>query len=353
MSGNTAIEWSDKVWNPLAGCERVSPGCLHCYAFELHDRRYALNLKAAKHALVDLDAVGLAVGTAARHAAVKARELGARLPFPPQYDVPFSRVQLLPERLFAPLHWRKPQRIFVNSMSDLFHEDVPDGYIVAVFFTMRRAWWHTFQVLTKRPARMRDFVTRWNDLTGEDHSAFIGARGPDATRAAHPSGRGQLFAAYLDWLGSTTGGKPPEGAAWPTFDWMEGPMRWGRRPLLNVCLGTSVEDQQRANVRFPMVCELGEVGWNTMVSLEPLLGPVVIPERYLALGRRAWAVVGGESGPKRREMQLSWLTAITEQCRAAEVPVFVKQDSGLRPGKQGRIPEDVWALKQFPEVGRG
>ena len=131
MTGTSPIEWTNKTWNPISGCTRVTPGCDGCYAFALHDMRH----EAYK-----------------RYGGVYPK---TGKPMPPQYAEPFSTVQLLPERLEDPLHIRKPQRFFVNSMSDLFHSDVPDDYIRQVFHTMRRAHWHTFQVLTKRPGRLR------------------------------------------------------------------------------------------------------------------------------------------------------------------------------------------------------
>lgn len=123
MGEKTAIEWTNATWNPLTGCTRVTMGCDHCYAFALHDMRYQAFLAGKS--------------------------------MPVQYHKPFSEVQLLPGRLEQPLKVRKPQMYFVNSMSDLFHSEVPDEYIRQVFEIMRRADWHTFQVLTKRVGRLR------------------------------------------------------------------------------------------------------------------------------------------------------------------------------------------------------
>jgi protein gp37 len=119
---STGIEWTDETWNPVVGCDRVSPGCAHCYAKELHDKRHRAFLAGKQVA--------------------------------PQYAAPFETVQLIYERLERPLSWRRPRRVFVNSVSDLFHEHVPDAFIDAVFITMLRAEQHIFQVLTKRPERM-------------------------------------------------------------------------------------------------------------------------------------------------------------------------------------------------------
>jgi protein gp37 len=129
--GTTSIEWTNLTWNPLTGCTRVSEGCNACYAFALHDRRHDLYVKN--------NGVWHQNGN----------------PMPKQYAQPFNVIQLLPDRVEQPLYLKAPKRIFVNSMSDLFHKDVPDEYILRVFEVMNRASWHTFQVLTKRPGRLR------------------------------------------------------------------------------------------------------------------------------------------------------------------------------------------------------
>jgi protein gp37 len=123
MSGKTGISWTDMSWNPVTGCTRVTEGCRFCYAFALHDQRYTAALRG-KH-------------------------------MPAQYQKPFSEIQLLPQRLEDPLRIKTPQKIFVNSMSDLFHSQVPDDYIKQIFDVMTRAHWHTFQILTKRPGCLR------------------------------------------------------------------------------------------------------------------------------------------------------------------------------------------------------
>lgn len=133
MSGKTSIEWTGMTWNPLTGCTRVTEGCQKCFAFTLHDMRH----EAYKN--------GKAV--------------------PAQYAKPFTKIQLFPERLEQPLRVKKPTMVFVNSMSDLFHSDVPEEFIFQVFDTMRQAHWHVFQVLTKRAGRLRRLGQRiqWPD----------------------------------------------------------------------------------------------------------------------------------------------------------------------------------------------
>ena len=306
---DTAIEWATKVWNPVVGCTHVSEGCDHCYAARLASGR-----------LRNTDAY--------RGLAEDGRFNGT--------------VRLLPERLEDPLHWRKPARVFVNSMSDLFHDDVPDEFIARVFAVMYLARWHVFQVLTKRPGRMASWVRRVQRC---EHGYWT----HDGTNPAGAyEGTGIIVA----------------GETWP---------------LPNVWLGTSVENQHWADVRIPKLLETPAAV--RFLSCEPLLGPVdltawlslvetvdvsesqevfdahgnrvVVPSRFAQRWERPeprldWVIVGGESGPDARPMDIDWLRSIVEQCAAAGVPVFVKQDSGPRAGRQGRIPDELWARKEYP-----
>jgi protein gp37 len=240
--GETSIEWTDKVWNPVTGCTKVSQGCKNCYAERIFQRPY------------------------------------------PGRD--FTDVRMHPDRLDAPLHWRKPSRIFVNSMSDLFHEAVPFEFIERIYATMADANWHTFQILTKRPERMLEF-TKWQ--AGQDHIST---------------------------------------AEWPR----------------NVWLGVSCEDQESFAERLPFLTAVPAV--IRFISFEPLLGPIdtgimIQPHGWEAtanaLARIGWAIVGGESGPGARPMHLDWASSIVRQCQRAAVPVFVKQ--------LGAVPiesEEVW-----------
>jgi len=136
MSGKSAIQWTSATWNPTTGCTRVTSGCDQCYAFALHDMRYAAYLKHG----------GVYPSTGK--------------PMPKQYAKPFSEVQLLPERLDWPLHQKQPLRIFVDSMSDLMHSQISEDYIRQIFEVMQAAHWHTFQVLTKRVGRLRQLGPR-------------------------------------------------------------------------------------------------------------------------------------------------------------------------------------------------
>jgi protein gp37 len=247
VSDNTGIEWTGATWNPVTGCTKVSPGCDHCYAETI----------------------------AHRFAGTKAYPDG----FKPT---------LRPERLDQPLRWRKPRRIFVNSMADLFHDDVPDEYIAEVFTTMGRAAQHTFQILTKRHARMRSLLQRWT------------SREPTWVR---PDGIIDVNEMPLD--------------ADPSAAWV-GQRPW---PLSNVWLGVSVENQQWADIRIPALLDTPAAV--RFLSCEPLLGPINLGEP--ADTRVDWVIVGGESGRGARPMHPDWARSLRDQCTAAGVPFLFKQ----------------------------
>jgi protein gp37 len=272
VSANTSIQWTDRTWNPVRGCSIVSPGCVHCYAMK-QAHRFSGPGKPYE---------GLT-------------KLSARSG--PQWT---GKVVTVESALLEPLSWRKPQRVFVNSMSDLFHEDVPDYFISEVFATMALAPRHTFQILTKRADRMR----RWFECPGRvaDVAVAIFKRYPNL-RDAERESRSRV----KDW------------------------------PLPNVWLGVSVEDQQRADERIPLLLQTPAAV--RFISAEPLLGPLnlgALPrpahfhsqpvgwETYLA-DRLHWVIVGGESGPGARPFDLAWARSIVQQCKAAGVACFVKQ----------------------------
>lgn len=270
MTGKTTIEWTDQpgyvgaVWNPTTGCTRVSDGCDNCYAFALHDKRYKSNLDHA-HAHGEKSAAFMRMVLESSSFSIDADQ---RLPWPAQYDRPFSTVQLLPERLDAPLRTRKPTCYFVDSMSDLFHEDVPDEFIDRVFATMWRAQQHRFLILTKRPERMAQFFKN----------------------------------------------VPPAAGA------------------PNVWLGTSVEDQASADERIPhLLATPAAVRFLSCEPLLGPVDLTSIPcehdgEPLNPLGSRIhWVIGGGESGPRARPMDLAWARSLVAQCRAAGVAPFVKQ----------------------------
>lgn len=300
----TTIEWTDVTWNPTVGCTVVSPGCANCYA-QGQAYRQEHGFKTPGYE-----------GTTKKSAA------GQRLWT--------GKVNSLPDRLDAPLHWRKPARIFVNSMSDLFHEDVPDEYIAKVFGVMAASPQHTFQVLTKRPERMR----RWFDWIAREGVS----RGGPTVNAA----RGVL------WY------------AWNSIDEIQvySPSRPWVWPLPNVWLGVSVENQAAADERIPLLLQTpAAVRW---LSCEPLLGPVDLTrvvhpklrqrdalDPYIAYDalrghvigpddigqpKLDWVVVGGESGTGARPMHPDWARSLRDQCQASAVPFFFKQWGVWLPG---------------------
>lgn len=258
----TSIEWTDMSWNPVRGCSLVSAGCQNCYAMKTAHR-------FNKHGMA-YDGL---------------TEIG---PQGPRWN---GTIRLVPELLDEPLHWKKSQRVFVNSMSDLFHEDVPDEFLHEVFAVMAVTPQHTYQVLTKRPERMRSVLSDnddklfWALVEGNAQRMYSGLH-PEADREAIS-------------MGLAVNGLLP-----------------------NVWLGVSVEDQAAADERIPMLLQTpAAVRW---ISAEPLLGPVYVSHSTLLEGID-WIVVGGESGPGARPCDLSWVRSLKAQCQAAQVSVFVKQ----------------------------
>ena len=252
MAEHSAIEWTDATWNPTTGCTKVSPACANCYI----ERTLPFRVRGRKF--------------------IKG-------------DIP---VELHPGRLNAPLKRRKPTMYFVNSLSDLFHADIPEEFIERVFDTMALTPRHTFQVLTKRPERMRQLV----ETFASKHTA-------------------------------------PDGSGWP---------------LPNVWLGVSVENQHFADERIPLLLETPAAV--RFISAEPLLGPVdlrdwpkmfrndhVLDPTGIAYNSLDWVIVGGESGPRLRPTDPAWIRLLRDQCVAAGVPFFFKQWGGRTAKSGGRL----------------
>lgn len=283
-STSTKIEWTERTWNPVRGCSLVSPGCTNCYAMGQAHR-----FSGAGKPYEGLTRKRVSLG-----------------------PVWTGEVRLVREALGEPLSWRKPSRVFVNSMSDLFHEGVPDGFITDVWRIMFSAPQHTFQVLTKRPERARSWLAKWTDRIEDDYEPKL-ARGPAATRAAHKSGRAHLFADMIEGWGA-----PPPGAAFPTYDWAEGMIRWPN-VLRNVWLGVSVEDRKFG---LPRIAHLRATPAAVrFLSIEPLLEDL----GSIDLTGISWVIVGGESGHGARRCDVRWIRNIVAQCREQGVAVFVKQ----------------------------
>jgi protein gp37 len=307
MSANSSIEWTDTTWNPVRGCSVISPGCVNCYAMK-QAHRFSGPGKAYE-GLTKLTKAG------------------------PQWT---GVVRTVEDVLLEPLSWRKPRRVFVNSMSDLFHEDVPDAFIDKVFAVMALAHWHTYQVLTKRPERMREYLVSRTDTT------FGGPTRDVYQSAYYVSEDDQAVNRVLD--------RP-----------------W---PLPNVWLGVSVENQQYADERVPLLLQTPAAV--RFISAEPLLGRVDLehvpipapgadfyglrgvaqpltekdsePDDWKYWTRREakldWVIVGGESGPSARPCRVQWMRDVVAQCRSAGVPVFVKQ-LGAQPEGDPRPPERI------------
>jgi protein gp37 len=364
MADGTGIEWTDATWNPVRGCSRVSEGCRNCYAERVAAR---------------FSGPGLAYeGLTDKHGRWNAT------------------TRLVAEHLDDPLRWKRPRKIFVNSMSDLFHESLSDEQIAAVFGMMAAAPQHTFQVLTKRPARMLRFFQQ-----GDPIESFLGA----AKRAG-------VDVSFV-------------------------PRDYSREaPLPNVWLGVSVEDQKAADERIPFLKQTPAAV--RFLSMEPLLGDVRLKKHMFDLdvarpgdcaacghghgftrcpnygdvapschhtgcgcpGFRHttgsgidWVIAGGESGHGARPMHPEWARSLRDQCFAAGVPFFFKQwgewaavdqpwaqespkecadnEQWLNlAGGMGFHGEEVWRMRRvgkklagrlldgvehsaFPEVGRG
>jgi protein gp37 len=263
VSDNTKIEWTDATWNPITGCSVVSAGCKHCYAMKLAGTRLRTHPSR----------VGLTRDTAAG----------------PVWN---GKVRFNGEWLDQPLRWKRPRRIFVCAHGDLFHESVPDEWIDRVLGIMALAKQHTFQVLTKRVARMHDYlidVQVRNGIGGADY---------------------------------------PEDTPIPKFFHF---------PLPNVWFGVSAENQETADERIPHLLQCPAAV--RFVSAEPLLGQIDL--RQACAGHRwrdsdgveccgvtrnlDWVIAGGESGVGARPMHPAWARSLRDQCRNANVPFFFKQ----------------------------
>ncbi len=260
--GKTSIEWTDRTWNPTRGCSRVSEGCRNCYA----ERQAARNLPGMKSPTNPLATFAIQTSDGPRWT---------------------GKVELIKSKLTEPLHWKKPCRVFVNSMSDLFHEALSNRDIARVFRTICECRGrHTFQILTKRAARLPDWFA-WAKLN------------------------------YPGWFHPET----------------------GALDLWNTWIGVSVENQVTADERIPFLLQTPAA--IRFVSYEPALGPVdffhvkgvadmyaKMPDmRYVNVD---WVIIGGESGPGARPFRIQWARDVIAQCKTAGVACFMKQ-LGAKP----------------------
>lgn len=259
----SAIEWTDQTWNPTTGCDQVSPGCDHCYALSM-----ATRLKAMGQPRYQRDG-------------------------DPRTSGPGFALTMHADTLSTPLRWRTPRRVFVNSMSDLFHPRVSDQFLAQVWEVIAATPQHTYQILTKRHARLRSLFPRQ---------------------------------------------QPPA------------------PPLPHVHIGVSVEDQHHAHLRIPALLNtdiavrfLSCEPLLAPVDLTTWLQPPQPP-------RLDWVIIGGESGPDARPCDLDWIRSLITQCHAAGVAVFVKQLGSVwarqhhtdpKGGDCAQWPTDL-RIRQFP-----
>ncbi len=301
------IEWTESTWNPVTGCSHAgSRGCDNCYAARLaatrlkHNPRYEGLIIEERRQVLGLDRI--------------------------RYECRYGwtgEVRCHEDLLDAPLHWRKPRKVFVCSMSDLFHEDVPDNFINEVFAKMGMCRHHTFQVLTKRVGRMKAYL----EHTAHGSRLF---RLIDQRESEAPVYIQRAISAGGSWL----------------IDW----------PFKNVWLGVSVSTQAEADEKIPILLSIPAAV--RFVSIEPMLEEITV-QRYRYLTYREldlqkpgldWVIVGAESGPNRRPCNIEWVRRVIDDCVGAGVPVFVKQIHDGK-GKVVHMPTvngQVW--NQMPEV---
>lgn len=314
MAQATNIEWTEQSWNFLRGCRRVSKGCGcdeggGCYA----------ERQAIRHAGQGGAYEGL----------VKSTPKGPRW----TGEISFHK-----DILLAPLRRKTPTTYFVNSMSDLFYEKVTDEMIDKAFAVMALCPQHTFQILTKRPERMKAYMKRLRAYTDSVDGFDEFLKSP--------------IAHFMRCISKAQGNPFYTNAPLALYDndesWKADPetiSRTNGTPPRNVWLGVSVEDQKTADERIPLLLATpAAIRW---ISAEPLLGSINLRNVYDKwhnfggeldtlrgidtkhqcdlTGKLDWVVVGGESGPRARPCDIAWIRSIVDQCRAAGVPVFVKQ----------------------------
>lgn len=350
----TSIEWTATVqpdgsvtpgstWNPVRGCSRVSEGCRNCYAERIAGRFEDGAFKGFAEMRFS-DATKGGDGRFHGHWT--------------------GKVALVSEKLDEPLRWRKPRRVFVNSMSDLFHEALPDEAIDEVFAVMALSPWNTYQVLTKRPARMLAwFRERWQPAAAT--TIRVPGRVIEVPAETHGEDRHDQILRAAEFI--LAGPLGEQDRFWTANEGhLSHAQPW---PLPNVWLGVSVEDQATADERIPLLLQTPAA--KRFVSYEPALGPVAF-EKYLggrtgagseplsadgkqrsgnrrvggeparspepnagpnstidaasaAQGRLDWIICGGESGPGARPFDVAWARSARDQCRRASCAFFMKQ----------------------------
>lgn len=281
------IEWTEETWNPVVGCSKVSEGCRNCYAMPMAKR-------LASMAAADL-ARGLNPGRKDAYARVVKYKDGVPLP---QWN---GHVECVADALTIPLGWKKPRTVFVNSMGDLFHEDVPFDFIDRVFAVMALCPQHTFQVLTKHPDRMQqwfgEWVTRLSGSWGPAHPSYVCAY----EMCRELMKRDGSFAHEQYWREY---GTKADVASWP---------------LPNVWMGVTVEDRKYG---VPRIARLRATpAAKRFLSAEPLLEDL----GTIDLSGIDLVIAGAESGRRARPLNEDWVRSLRDQCAAQGVAFFYKQ----------------------------
>lgn len=354
MADKTGIEWTDATWNPIVGCSIISKGCTNCYAMQVAHRMERIfdaalapgDLPHRYRALTDPSKAG---------------------------PVWTGRVNIAPDHILTqPLRWSRPRRIFVNSISDLFHENVLTDTIDKIFAVMALTPQHTYQILTKRPERMAEYCREYTQENRGFNRYFKELLLPTMKRAGESAA---IQHARTEDAALDAHIKNP----WGIVNHIDGSTEY--KPLKNVWLGVSVEDQETANDRIPHL--LVTPAARRFVSCEPLLDAVNLKsieppgadgimdalspvswQQYYDDGWRGtrdteqeslddfldwfdvdkmpmgymhntldWVIVGGESGKRARPMHPDWARQIRDQCAAANVPFFFKQWGEWAPGE--------------------
>lgn len=325
---DTGISWTDETWNPVVGCSIVSPACTNCYAMGMAARIERMSGGTTHYAGTTKTVNGKPVWT--------------------------GKLAMAPDHIVtAPLRWKRPRRVFVNSMSDLFHEDMPDDWIDRVFAVMALARQHTFQVLTKRPERMKAYMLeRWQGTP--ERTIALGRGETLHIPAGGETGRGARIEEACEPLLEAFGLVDTQNDALWTEDGRCKAMQW-KWPLPNVWLGVTAEDQARADERIPHL--LATPAAVRFVSAEPLLGPIKLHKLFwpqscdcrdhvpslnaldgtvycvgccegaerIDIGTLDWVIAGGESGPGARPTHPDWARSIRDQCAAVDVAFHFKQ----------------------------
>ena len=282
MADGTHIEWADSTWQIVTGCAIKSPGCANCYAMRLAGTRLRNHPSRA----------GLT------------REVNG-------HHVWTGEVRFNEQWLDQPLRWKSPRDIFVAAHGDIGHEGVTDLMLDRIFAVAMLAHWHRYQILTKRPERLTEYLRSRKMMMGN-----IG---------------GMAQQAMLEFQAIINGGTKT------TFPLRATPYRDEAINRFydntsNIWVGTSVERQQEADERRPHLEALARMGWNTWVSYGPALGPV----DWRGWEFIRWMVSGGESGPDARPSHPNWHRATRDWCAANKIPYFFKQWGAFAPSLSGQ-----------------